>query len=66
MPGPLEAVIDIVTMLPHGPSQEEDFGEEVLCPFLAGRPELILEYVFLLDPSYPAGWEAFHQVPPSN
>jgi len=38
----------------------------LLGPFFAGRPELILKDVFLLDPSYPAGWEPFHQIPPSN
>jgi len=42
MPGPLGAVFDIVTMFPHGTSQEEDLGEKVLGPFLAGRPELVL------------------------
>jgi len=32
-PGPLGAVLDDVTMFPHGASQEEHFGEELLCPF---------------------------------
>jgi len=46
MPGPLGAVFDIITMFPHGLSQEEDLGEEVLRPLLAGGPQLVLEEAY--------------------
>jgi len=42
MPGPLGAVFDIIAMFPHGSSQEEDFGEELLRPLFARGPQLVL------------------------